>query len=227
LISIVALPVIVRQPLSATYKINSSDKCALEIFSTGIGHIQYKWEKYHFSSNIWIRPSHRAVNITSPKLIFGVITEEDEGVYHCLVSNHDGNVASNSATITLYGEFHFTKLLLIFNLHKGPPTIQHISNNTVTVEGNKTTLMCSATNDKDAVILLTIVWYNSKGEQLKSNDDRLLIYNTNDPFSGQVQSVLLFDPVNHTDSGEYTCHAFNDDDCYTELSTNLIVECKI
>ena len=69
----------------------------------GMSPIQYKWEKYQSSSNSWIRPSHRVVNITSPKLIFSVVTEEDEGVYRCVTSDHHGSVVSNSAAITVYG----------------------------------------------------------------------------------------------------------------------------
>ena len=67
--------------------------------------LYYKWEKYQPSSNSWIRPSHRAMTITSPKLIFRVITEEDEGVYRCVVRNDDGFAASHNATMTVYGEF--------------------------------------------------------------------------------------------------------------------------
>ena len=44
------------------------------------------------------------MDITSPKLIFSVITEEDEGVYHCVVSNHDGSVVSKSVNVTAYGK---------------------------------------------------------------------------------------------------------------------------
>jgi len=33
-----------------------------------------------------------------------VITEEDEGVYHCIVTNDDGSIVSDNATITVYGE---------------------------------------------------------------------------------------------------------------------------
>ena len=33
-----------------------------------------------------------------------MITEEDEGVYHCIVTNDDGSVVSDNATITVYGE---------------------------------------------------------------------------------------------------------------------------
>ena len=85
--------------------------------------------------------------------------------------------------------------------------------------------MCNATNDEDAVNPVTIVWYNSKGEKLESKDGHILIYNTTNPVTGQVQSVLLFDPVNHTDSGEYTCHAFNAKDCYAEDKIELTVKC--
>jgi len=85
--------------------------------------------------------------------------------------------------------------------------------------------MCNATNDKDAITSLTIVWYSPKGIKLPLNHKNILVLSTTDPVTGQVQSVLLFDPVNHTDSGEYTCRAFNDDDCYTEDKTDLTVKC--
>lgn len=38
--------------------------------------------------------------------------------------------------------------------------------------------------------------------------------------------MLTFDPVERTDYGEYTCHAFDHPDLYTELMTNLTVECE-
>ena len=69
-----------------------------------MGPIHYRWEKYKPSDRSWIRPSNRVVNITSPKLVFSVITEEDEGVYHCIVTNDDGSVVSDNATTTVYGE---------------------------------------------------------------------------------------------------------------------------
>ena len=70
----------------------------------GMGPMHYQWRKYHLSNNSWIRPSHRAVSITSPNLKFNVITEEDEGVYRCVVTNDDGSVISDNATIIVYGE---------------------------------------------------------------------------------------------------------------------------
>ena len=98
----VALPVIFNHPLSNICKI--SRICQLECLATGVGYIQYKWEKYQSSSNSWIRPSHRAMSITSPNLIFSGITEGDEGVYHCVVANSDGSVVSNNAVLTVFGE---------------------------------------------------------------------------------------------------------------------------
>ena len=77
---------------------------AVSCLAIGIGSINYQWEKYHLFNNSWISPSHRAVNITSPSLIFSVITEEDEGVYHCVVSSTDGSVISDNATVYAYGE---------------------------------------------------------------------------------------------------------------------------
>jgi len=87
-------------------------------------------------------------------------------------------------------------------------------------------LICNATNDVDAINPLSIDWYNFKRIKLEADDRHVLVYNTTDTVTGQVQSMLLFDPVNHTDSGEYTCRALNDDDCYTEDKTNLTVECE-
>ena len=74
-------------------------------WATGMGPIYYRWEKYHLSNNSWISPSHRVVNNTSPNLNFSVITEEDEGVYRCVVTNDDGSVISDNVTVHVYGEY--------------------------------------------------------------------------------------------------------------------------
>jgi len=42
-----------------------------------------------------------------------------------------------------------------------------------------------------------------------------------------MQSVLLFDPVNHADTGMYTCRAYNHPQCYNEHKVNLTVECEL
>ena len=55
-------------------------------------------------NNSWTKPSHRVINTTSPNLEFSFIAEDDEGVYHCIVTNNDGSVVSDNATISVYGE---------------------------------------------------------------------------------------------------------------------------
>jgi len=108
----------------------------------------------------------------------------------------------------------------------GTPTITFITNNTTTFEGNKLSLRCNVTNDEDAINPLTVAWYKSDGTELNAMPNHLLLYNTTNPGTGEVQLVLLFDPVHYSDSEKYTCHALNDKDCFTQAKTKLTVECK-
>ena len=117
--------------------------------------------------------------------------------------------------------------MLCILLYIGPPVINFISNSKITFEGRKVNLMCKATNDVDAINQLSIDWYSPDGIRVQSEDKHILVNSTTDPVTGQMQSVLLFDPVDRTNSGEYTCHAFNDIDCYTNDTTNLITECEL
>ena len=64
----------------------------------------FKWEKYDSVNNSWISSSHTASSIMSFDLKFSVITEDDEGVYRCVVTNNDGSVISDNATIHVYGK---------------------------------------------------------------------------------------------------------------------------
>ena len=68
-----------------------------------MGKIHYLWEKYFPLNNSWIRPSDRVVDVTSRHLEFSVITEEDEGIYHCVATNEDDMVVSSSSNIIVYG----------------------------------------------------------------------------------------------------------------------------
>ena len=90
--------------MSVTIREGDVNKLAMNCEATGLGTLQYHWEMYHYSDDSWMRASHRVVDITSPKLTFSVITEDDEGVYRCVVTNDDGSVFSDNATITVYGE---------------------------------------------------------------------------------------------------------------------------
>ena len=82
---------------------NEKNVLAFEIAATGVGHVDYLWQKYDSYSDNWIPVSSRAVNHTSATLNFKVITEEDQGIYHCVVTNHDGSVSSDNVTIALFG----------------------------------------------------------------------------------------------------------------------------
>ena len=84
--------------------------------AVGVEPLHFQWERYQAENNVWIKPSHRAVNITSPNLEFSSITKEDEGIYHCIVTNNDGSTTSDNATIFVYGELcNMSRLIL---LHK-------------------------------------------------------------------------------------------------------------
>ena len=83
------------------------DVIAMSCSATGMGLIYYQWEKYNTSNNRWISPSHRAVSIVSSRLKFNVIREEDEGAYRCIVTNDDGSVISDNATVHIYGEYSY------------------------------------------------------------------------------------------------------------------------
>ena len=99
-----ALPNITTQPVSMTIREGDLNVIAVSCLAIGIGSLNYQWEKYHFFNNSWISPSHRAVSVMSSDLKFDVITEEDEGVYRCVVNSNDGSVISDNATVRVYGE---------------------------------------------------------------------------------------------------------------------------
>ena len=82
---------------------NSEQVSALSCLANGSEPLKYLWQMYQSANDSWTKPSVRAVNITSPKLVFSKLTEEDVGIYHCIVFSEDDHVVSNNAT-TLYGE---------------------------------------------------------------------------------------------------------------------------
>ena len=99
----VASPIISLQPTSRTFKNNSSNVSVFEIVATGVGHVYYLWQKYNTITDEWAPLPSRAINDTSPYLNFTIITEEDQGIYHCIATNYDGSVLSDNATITVFG----------------------------------------------------------------------------------------------------------------------------
>ena len=102
-----AIPNITQQPVSVILRENSEQVSTLWCLATGVEPLSYLWQMYQSSNDSWTRPSVRAINVTSPKLVFSKLTEEDEGIYRCIVFSDDDNVISDNATITVYGELQF------------------------------------------------------------------------------------------------------------------------
>ena len=215
------------QPVSIAVRVGELNVIAMSCKAVGMGPIYFQWERYHIMNNSWIKPSLRAVNTTSASLEFSVIAKEDEGVYHCIITNDDGSVISDNATIFVYGEclYNHDIILMHRNTFIGPPIINFISDYTVSLERDKVNLLCTAINDVHANYSLQINWY--KGNKLISNGKHIQIYNEVVKASKQLRSTLIFDPVSHTDDGEYTCQASNHPDSYSKSTTNLTVECEI
>ena len=107
-----ATPTIAQQPMSVMLSKNSEQVSTLWCLASGSEPLNYLWQMYQSSNDSWTRPSVRAVNITSPKLVFSKLTEEDEGIYRCIVFSDDDNVVSDNATITLFGELQYFVLCL-------------------------------------------------------------------------------------------------------------------
>ena len=101
---LLAMPTIIKHPVSMAFSKNSEQVSTLSCLANGLGPLNYLWQKYQSTNDSWTRPSVRAMNITSSKLVFSKLREEDEGTYRCVVSSKDDYVVSDNATITLYGE---------------------------------------------------------------------------------------------------------------------------
>lgn len=114
IILLLASATITRQPQSISFKCKERNVLALWIIAIGVGPIYYQWQKYDLLSDSWILPSSRVVNITSPNLTFSIITEEDQGTYHCIIINDDGSVISDDVNITVYGKLRIL-LCSVFN----------------------------------------------------------------------------------------------------------------
>ena len=107
----------------------------------------------------------------------------------------------------------------------GPPIVYCNYNHTVSVEGDKVSLICSAINDVDAIHSLQVNWY--KGNQLIPNETHVTIHNKIDKTFRQLNSTLLLDPVNRSDHGIYTFRAINHPNCSSESRINLTVQCTV
>ena len=110
----------------------------------------------------------------------------------------------------------------------GSPKITYISADITYLEGTKATLICNATNDADAVNEVQITWFykNSTSLYQVMSINNHVIHNVENSTSGQLYSVLLFDPINRTDEGVYVCKASNHPQSSTELSTEVKIKSK-
>ena len=111
-------------------------------------------------------------------------------------------------------------------LYLGPPGITYISPDMTYLEGTKASMVCNATNDADAVNEVQIAWFYKNSTslyQVVPNNNRV-IHNVENSTSGQVYSILLFNPINRTDEGVYICRASNHPQSSTESSTKVGIE---
>ena len=86
-------------------------------------------------------------------------------------------------------------------------------------------LICNATNDVDAINLVQVSWYHD-AMLIKPDGKYVIINNQRNNATGQIHSVLTFDPINYTNDGEYVCRAFNHPLSFTENKTKVTVECE-
>jgi len=121
---------------------------------------------------------------------------------------------------------HIACLQHTYLVFTGPPSIVNISSETVPLEGRKVILSCYADNNVDADYPVQIQWYTFKGEQIQAVNKRVLITTNSDNYTDETESMLMFDPVNRTDTGTYTCRAYNHPQCYSEGMVRLTVKCE-
>ena len=110
-------------------------------------------------------------------------------------------------------------------MYLGPPEITYISPDMTYLEGTKASLICNATNDVDAVNEVQIAWFYKNATSLYQiiSNNRIIYYVENST-SGQLYSILLFDPINRADEGVYICRASNHPQSSTESSTEVKIE---
>ena len=112
----------------------------------------------------------------------------------------------------------------------GPPKITYISPDMTYLEGNKTRLICNATNDADAVNEVQITWFHNNLTSIQPivpDNIRVIIHNVQNSSSRQLHSTLFLDPINRIDEGIYICKASNHPRSVTESSTKVMIKSKL
>ena len=98
------------------------------------------------------------------------------------------------------------------------------------LEGNKTRLVCNATNDADAVNHMQITWFHNNLKSIHPvvpDNIRVIIHNVQYSSGRQLHSTLFLDPINRTDEGVYICKANNHPRSVTESSTKVMIKSKL
>ena len=108
----------------------------------------------------------------------------------------------------------------------GSPVITYLNSSIVSVEGEKVTLTCVATNNFSSADQLNVEWYDKNGVKVISNGTYVSVYSDTNIVANKLQSFLTFNSVNRSNHGEYTCRVYNHPKKYDEARANLIVECK-
>ena len=97
------------------------------------------------------------------------------------------------------------------------------------LEGNKTRLVCNATNDVDAVNPVQITWFYKNLTLVHPtvpDNSRVIIHNVKNSSGRQLHSTLFLDPINRTDEGVYICKASNHPQSNTESTTKVMIKSK-
>ena len=143
---------------------------------------------------------------------------DDVGMYTCfatVVVLSSPFIGFSSGLLQIQSMFHcFTLVICMCCFVSVPPpqitlTITSPSNTTTLYEGTPVNLTCTATIDTTIVntnITVSSMWIAPNGEQLtsSSSNDRITIVDMLQ--SAPYTSVLMFDPADDMDTGDYQCN---------------------
>ena len=143
---------------------------------------------------------------------------DDVGMYTCLatVILSSAFVGLGNGLLQIQSMFHCFTLVtcIVLSVLVPPPqvtlTITSPSNTTTLYEGTPVNLTCTATIDTTIVntpVTVSSMWIVPNGEQLtsSSSNDRITIVDMLQ--SAPYTSVLMFDPADDMDTGDYQCKA--------------------
>ena len=97
------------------------------------------------------------------------------------------------------------------------------------LEGNKTILVCNATNDADAANQVQITWFykNLTSVHPVVPDNSRVNISNHSSSSRELHSRLSIGPINRNDEGIYVCKASNDPQSSNESGTKVMIKSKL